>query len=318
MCRQRPTRLAVLLGVVALQPSPPARAAVIVSATGTAVINAHPFTGEYRESWEAFPDFYDTSEVVPEQSRVFGDAAYLTETHNLAIIYRSPAPYRFTLGDVKGQARVADGTKAMSIAVLEDTGCRFLFDRPILRFGGYFNAAGSGADDLMTFLFRDHFGVGEPRGASTADPDDTSDMQWLGWSLTRPAREVYVLGPKPVMDSLRASTSWQTGDVDLDGIVGPGDFNILATNFGKTVQYPFINGDLNGDRIVGPEDFNLLASHFGEGVGNDAGLVSDADRAAVEAFGQGIIPEPAGASAVACVLAAAWRLLHRPVSSRRR
>lgn len=52
------------------------------------------------------------------------------------------------------------------------------------------------------------------------------------------------------------------GDANLDGSVGPGDFNLLATNFGRTGG-DWLAGDLNFDGAVGPGDFNLLASQFG-------------------------------------------------------
>jgi hypothetical protein len=56
-----------------------------------------------------------------------------------------------------------------------------------------------------------------------------------------------------------------TGDADHDGIVGPGDFNILASHFGQTGQ-TFTTGDFNYDGTVGPGDFNLLASRFGQSI----------------------------------------------------
>jgi hypothetical protein len=52
------------------------------------------------------------------------------------------------------------------------------------------------------------------------------------------------------------------GDINHDRQVGPGDFNILATNFGFTGK-TFSQGDLTGDGVVGPGDFNILATKFG-------------------------------------------------------
>jgi hypothetical protein len=52
------------------------------------------------------------------------------------------------------------------------------------------------------------------------------------------------------------------GDANHDRTVGPGDFNLLATNFGKTGQ-PWANGDFDHDGVVGPSDFNILATRFG-------------------------------------------------------
>jgi hypothetical protein len=51
------------------------------------------------------------------------------------------------------------------------------------------------------------------------------------------------------------------GDADLNGQVGPEDFNLLASNF--SLPGGWGKGDFNGSGVVGPEDFNLLASNFG-------------------------------------------------------
>jgi autotransporter-associated beta strand protein len=52
------------------------------------------------------------------------------------------------------------------------------------------------------------------------------------------------------------------GDADLDGAVGPGDFNLLASHFAQTGR-SWTEGDFNYDGTVGPADFNLLATYFG-------------------------------------------------------
>jgi hypothetical protein len=52
------------------------------------------------------------------------------------------------------------------------------------------------------------------------------------------------------------------GDVNHDGTVGAGDFNVLASHFGQSGQ-TWATGDFDGDGVVGPGDFNLLASRFG-------------------------------------------------------
>jgi hypothetical protein len=71
-----------------------------------------------------------------------------------------------------------------------------------------------------------------------------------------------------------------SGDVDGDGVVGPGDFNILATHFGQTGRTS-ADGDFDGDGIVGPGDFNLLATAFGMSlVRSSASLVSSANSPA--------------------------------------
>ena len=53
----------------------------------------------------------------------------------------------------------------------------------------------------------------------------------------------------------------QYGDANLNGQVGPEDFNLLASNFG--LPGGWAKGNFNGDAVIGPEDFNLLASNFG-------------------------------------------------------
>ncbi len=49
------------------------------------------------------------------------------------------------------------------------------------------------------------------------------------------------------------------GDADLDNQVGPGDLNVLRSNFGGTAAV----ADMDGDGQVGPSDLNILRNHFG-------------------------------------------------------
>ena len=94
------------------------------------------------------------------------------------------------------------------------------------------------------------------------------------------------------------------GDANLDGAVGAGDFNLLASHFGQTGQtWPF--GDFNLDGSVGAGDFNLLASNFGQALPGLTSNVTAADWAALNAFGASNVPEPAGfaAAAAAAVVA---------------
>jgi hypothetical protein len=63
------------------------------------------------------------------------------------------------------------------------------------------------------------------------------------------------------------------GDADHDRTVGPGDFNILASNFGKTGQ-AWSTGDFDYDGVVGPGDFNILASQFGKTLAPPAATLS--------------------------------------------
>jgi hypothetical protein len=66
----------------------------------------------------------------------------------------------------------------------------------------------------------------------------------------------------PVTAPPSVSFTVLAGDIDGDLVVGPADFNLLATHFGQSGQ-TWATGDFDGDGIVGPGDFNLLASRFG-------------------------------------------------------
>ncbi|MGF1634938.1 MAG: S8 family serine peptidase [Phycisphaerae bacterium] len=54
------------------------------------------------------------------------------------------------------------------------------------------------------------------------------------------------------------------GDADRDRSVSLADFNILASNFGRSDDPAFSEGDFNYDGMVGLEDFNILAGNFGK------------------------------------------------------
>lgn len=89
------------------------------------------------------------------------------------------------------------------------------------------------------------------------------------------------------------------GDADLDGTVGPSDFNLLATHFAMTGQ-TWSTGDFDFDGTVGPADFNLLATNFGMSSGGGTGLTL-ADRLAFDTFAA-TVPEPAAAAVLAALL----------------
>jgi hypothetical protein len=63
--------------------------------------------------------------------------------------------------------------------------------------------------------------------------------------------------------SYNLSASLINGDVDGDGEVGPGDFEIVVANFG-TSEVPEL-GDLDRDGEVGPSDFEIVVANFGPG-----------------------------------------------------
>jgi hypothetical protein len=49
------------------------------------------------------------------------------------------------------------------------------------------------------------------------------------------------------------------GDIDNDGEVGPGDFEVVVSNFGTAGP----SGDVDGDGEVGPGDFEIVVANFG-------------------------------------------------------
>jgi hypothetical protein len=75
------------------------------------------------------------------------------------------------------------------------------------------------------------------------------------------------------------------GDADLDGEVSFTDYQILQRYYGSRDSY-WRMGDFNDDRVTDLADFALLRDHFGEAT------LSAAERAAVDAFGGAMVPEP--------------------------
>lgn len=55
------------------------------------------------------------------------------------------------------------------------------------------------------------------------------------------------------------------GDIDGDGEVGPGDFEIINEDFGLPVEDPNANpnADIDGDGEIGPGDFEYVVNNFG-------------------------------------------------------
>ena len=53
------------------------------------------------------------------------------------------------------------------------------------------------------------------------------------------------------------------GDGNLDGVVNAQDFDVLASNFGKSGR-TWTNGDYTGDGIVNTADFNALAKNYNQ------------------------------------------------------
>jgi autotransporter-associated beta strand protein len=105
------------------------------------------------------------------------------------------------------------------------------------------------------------------------------------------------------------------GDVNLDLVVGPGDFNLLASHFGQNGQ-TWSTGDLDGDGTVGPGDFNLLATNFGRSAAGGFVSIEPADRDALQAFAVSV-PDPTSLP-LAGLVAAAWAAKRRRGARRSR
>jgi hypothetical protein len=89
------------------------------------------------------------------------------------------------------------------------------------------------------------------------------------------------------------------GDVDLDDVVGLGDFGIFKLHFGQPGGRS--EGDLNGDGFVGVADFNLLKASFGETANGTSSMT---------------VPEPSALALMLGGLVAAGLAVHRGISVR--
>ena len=63
---------------------------------------------------------------------------------------------------------------------------------------------------------------------------------------------------------LFSGQSYFPWDINMDGTIGLGDFDLLAGNWLSTGDPGWIRADINQNGIVGIGDFDLLASHWGE------------------------------------------------------
>jgi ELWxxDGT repeat protein len=90
------------------------------------------------------------------------------------------------------------------------------------------------------------------------------------------------------------------GDANRDRSVGPGDFNLLASNFGKSGQtQTWATGDFDYDGVVGPGDFNILASRFGTTLAPPPPPPAPLELAAVlMTANEPLLPTPAGSRGV--------------------
>lgn len=84
----------------------------------------------------------------------------------------------------------------------------------------------------------------------------------------------------------------RSGDANLDGAVGLGDFSLLASNFNAPGFWSA--GDFNYDGIVGIGDFSILAANY------NTSLASQTGR-------RGLVPEPAAAGLLAAIMVSLFR-----------
>jgi hypothetical protein len=117
------------------------------------------------------------------------------------------------------------------------------------------NFAASGTTSSANFTFPGLSGV-LPTGNYTATIAGANILDKAGNALA---------------DDAVANFYFQAGDGNHSGTADIQDFNILATNFGKSEQtFSQGNYDYSGDGTVGITDFNILAANFGKSVSTDA------------------------------------------------
>ena len=98
------------------------------------------------------------------------------------------------------------------------------------------------------------------------------------------------------------------GDANMNGAVNLDDFNILASNFGRSAAN-WQQGDFSGDGLVNLTDFNLLAANFGATAGANGSTAQDWGELGAA------VPEPAMPLIILTVAALAAR--RRAVTSAR-
>ena len=103
------------------------------------------------------------------------------------------------------------------------------------------------ADDILKVTF--------PSFVNRVLPDGNYRFRIAAGNLTD-------AGGNPLTQDVVVDFFTLAGDANRDRIVNLGDFNILATNFGKSLRV-FSRADFNYDGIVNLQDFNVLASNFG-------------------------------------------------------
>jgi len=82
------------------------------------------------------------------------------------------------------------------------------------------------------------------------------------------------------------------GDINLDGTVNVGDFNILAGNYLSSTTGGWSAGDLNDDGVVNVGDFNLLAGNYLASIGGAPSGLGQPTALIAPAGAGSSVPEP--------------------------
>jgi hypothetical protein len=117
--------------------------------------------------------------------------------------------------------------------------------------------------------------------------DPETGMKWIQYIRIEDPKDENgdYYGVSTEVDAVADVFARRTGDVNLDGIVGPDDLGILLENY---LQHPGVDwwehGDFNDDGLVDPADLSALLSNYGLD-NNEYGLVGFSSAA-------NFVPEP--------------------------
>jgi hypothetical protein len=141
--------------------------------------------------------------------------------------------------------------------------------------GGTLTLSGTAKIDLSDNALANFYTGTSPLSTIAGYVNAGSSNSWSGNALTSSAARTVALGPNPhktglgYIDTLvngkhsvKVAYTY-LGDANLDFVVNALDFNVLASNFGKSSQFWF-NGDFNYDGAINSSDFTVLASNFGQ------------------------------------------------------
>jgi hypothetical protein len=88
-------------------------------------------------------------------------------------------------------------------------------------------------------------------------------FQTVGSTVTVTAASTPTPTANPSATPVGGCTKYVTGDADCNGTINIFDFNVIVTNYAKTVT-PFTNGDFDGNGVLNIFDFNILVTNYGK------------------------------------------------------